>query len=49
MGFALPAALGAKIGDPKEKLLLHWRWPLNDHSRVRTIFQTKAVENCYFK
>ena len=44
MGFALPAAIGAKMGAPiREVVAVIWGWRLsNDHSRIRNYFSTTS-------
>jgi acetolactate synthase-1/2/3 large subunit len=43
MGFALPAAIGAKMGMPDREVVAIVEMEVsNDHSRIRTIFQTKV-------
>jgi acetolactate synthase-1/2/3 large subunit len=38
MGFALPAAIGAKMGMPNREWFAMWWWFSNDHSGIRNNF-----------
>jgi hypothetical protein len=51
MGFALPAAIGAKMGMPDREVVAIMEMEVsNDHSRIRNYFPNQSSrENCSLK
>jgi hypothetical protein len=50
MGFALPAAIGAKMGMPDREVVYMEMEVSNDHSRIRNYFPNQSSrENCSLK
>jgi hypothetical protein len=51
MGFALPAAIGAKMGMPDREVVAIMEMEVsNDHSRIRNYFPNQSsCENCSLK